>query len=303
MIQFIPLKLEHFPQLRPYFDTDFVLRRQSEHRRRSCDYTPGTTFMWREYFRTEYAEAADTLLLRARYFDGSAVFTFPIGSNPAEALALLRDECRAAGTEARFCFAVADDVPALREVFGNAEAIPEPDWFDYLYDRAAFAALSGKKYHGQRNFVNRFAKLYPDAKRIPITEANTALAARFCEEQYAKFPNDAPMAAAEHTAILEVLANWTLYGMSGQLLTVGESVAGMTIGEAIGDTLYVHVEKADTNFVGAYPTLAAGYAGSFANPTLYWLNREEDMGEPGLRRAKESWHPAGRIEKYTVICR
>ena len=303
MLSFTPLLLSDFARLRPYFDTDFCLRRKSEHRRRTCDYTQGTTFMWRNYFQTEYAEAANTLLLRARYFDGSLVYTFPIGENPGTALEILRDECRADGTEVHFCFAVTDDVPALRAVFGNAEAHAEPDWFDYLYDRAAFSALSGKKYHGQRNFVNRFAKLYPDAMRLPITEENAAKAARFCKEQYEKFPNDAPMAVAEHDAILEVLENWTLYGMSGLLLAVGDKIAGMTIGEAIGDTLDVHTEKADTDFTGAYPTLAAAYAGSFTDPAVLWLNREEDMGEDGLRRAKESWHPAAKIEKYTVICR
>ncbi len=296
MLSFQPLTLALFSEIRPYFLSD------AGHRR-TCDYTVGTTFLWRHYFHSAWTVVHDTLLLRARYFDGGEMYTFPIGDNPTLALAALRDDCRARGVAARFCFTVSEDLPALEAAFGASDVSEEVDWADYLYDKAAFVSLAGRKYHGQRNFVNRFKKLYPEAALLPLCQGNLAAARSFIEEQYAKFPDTSPMATAEHEAILELLDNYDLYGMRGGVLTVGEHIAGLTVGDVIGDTLYVHVEKADTSYAGAYPMLAAAFAASVTDPAVLYINREEDMGDVGLRRAKQSWHPLRLIPKYTVVCR
>ncbi len=296
MLAFQPLTLSVFPEIRTYFRKDAV-------HRRTCDYTVGTTFLWRNYFRTEWAVFRDTLLLRARYFDGGEMFTFPIGSDPLEALAALREDGRARGRAVRFCFTTEEDLSSLKEVFDTVDVTQETDWADYLYEKDAFVSLTGKKYHGQRNFVNRFKKLYPDWKLVPLDDENLAAARTFVKEQYVRFPDASPMAAAEHTAILELLDHYDLYGMRGALLTAGDTVAGITVGDVIGDTLYVHVEKADTAYAGAYPMLATAFAASVTDPAVLYINREEDMGDAGLRRAKESWHPLRLIPKYTVVCR
>lgn len=294
MLAFEPLTLSQYGSLRGYFFADG---------HRTCDYTAGTTFMWRRYFATEYALIGDTLLMRARYFDGAPMYTVPIGADPAGALALLREDLRQRGEIARFCFTAEEDLPLLRSVLGTLEAVPQPDWADYVYNRAAFAALSGKKYHGQKNHVNRFRKTYPDAAFTPITEENIPAAREFVIRQYAHFPDDSDMAKAEHEAILAVLDHYALYRLQGAMLTVGGEVAGLTVGGVKGDTLYVHVEKGDTSFTGVYPMLAVSFAASVTDPAVRFLNREEDMGDAGLRRAKQSWHPAELIPKYTVICR
>jgi len=303
MIHFSPLTLSDFEALRRFFDEDRETRTLSGFPRRICDVTQMTVFMWRNFYRAEYAVLCDALVLRYYYYEEGPLYLFPIGASPDGALYALRDEARREGKEIYFFSSAADDLPRLCAIFGTAEASAETDWFDYIYDRAAFAAVSGKKYHGQRNFINRFRKLYPDACLIPITEANTARAADFCRSHYRRTGHNDLMLEAEHKAILEILDNWKLYAANGMLLTAGEQTVGMTIGEAIGDTVYVHAEKADTSYPGSYPTLAAGYAASFQDPALLWLNREDDLGDEGLRCAKESWHPVRKLEKYTVICR
>lgn len=291
MLQFQPLTLAQYDILRGYF---------AENPHRTCDYTAGTTFMWRCFFDTSYVTLGDTLLLRARYFDGAAMYTVPIGADPIGMLSLLREDCRARGEMLRFCFTAAEDVTLLQSVFGKTQVTEEPDWADYLYDKTAFVSLTGKKYHGQRNFVNRFEKLYTDAQLCPITAADLPAVRSFVCRQYHQSPHRDAMAAAEHDAILELLDNYTLYGMNGAVLTVGGEIAGLTVGEVVGDTLYVHVEKGDTAYTGVYPKLATAYAASVTDPAVLYINREEDMGDAGLRRSKQSWHPLRLVQKYTV---
>ncbi|MBO5671506.1 MAG: DUF2156 domain-containing protein [Clostridia bacterium] len=292
MLQFQPLTLAQYSHLRGYF---------KDNPHRTCDYTAGTTFLWRRFFHTSYVTVGDTLLLRARYFDGAPLYTMPIGADPRGALSILREDCRARGETLRFCFTAAEDVPVLQGIFATAEVTEEADWADYLYDRTAFVSLTGKKYHGQRNFVNRFGKLYPDALLLPITAARIPAVRAFVCRQYAQNPDRDSMAAAEHEAILELLENYDLYGMDGAVLTVEEKIVGLTVGETVGDTLYVHVEKGDTAYAGVYPKLATAYAASVTNPDVRYINREEDMGDAGLRRAKQSWHPLRLVPKYTVV--
>ena len=291
MLQFQPLTLAQYEELRGFF---------KENPHRTCDYTAGTTFMWRRFFGTSYAITNGTLLLRARYFDGAPMYTVPIGANPRGALSLLREDCRARGEVLRFCFTPEEDVSLLQLVFGRLLVTEEPDWADYLYDKAAFVSLTGKKYHGQRNFVNRFEKLWPDARLCPITADNLSAARSFVCRQYDQSSHWDAMAAAEHEAILELLDNYELYGMHGAILTAGGEIAGLTVGETVGDTLYVHVEKGDTAYAGVYPKLATAYAASVTDPAVLYINREEDMGDAGLRRAKQSWHPIRTVPKYTV---
>ena len=88
------------------------------------------------------------------------------------------------------------------------------------------------------------------------------------KEQYTRYPDASPMAAAEHTAILELLDHYELYGMKGAILTVGDAVAGFTVGDVVSDTLYVHIEKADTAYAGAYPMLATAFAASVTDPSV-----------------------------------
>ena len=78
-------------------------------------------------------------------------------------------------------------------------------------------------------------------------------------------------------------------------------VYGFAIGEVIGDTLYDHVEKADSSVIGAYQTLVNCYA--VANRHVKYMNREEDCGVEGLRRSKISYRPCALLKKYTVINR
>ncbi|MEG2120269.1 MAG: phosphatidylglycerol lysyltransferase domain-containing protein, partial [Pseudoflavonifractor sp.] len=99
--------------------------------------------------------------------------------------------------------------------------------------------------------------------------------------------------------VMEVFQNYEAYGLLGGMLMADNRVAALAAGEIVGDTLFVHIEKADLSFPGAYQTIVREFAGYYGGNTAY-INREEDVGDAGLRTSKLSYHPLKLLEKYTV---
>ena len=112
---------------------------------------------------------------------------------------------------------------------------------------------------------------------------------------------DSPFIKWERDAILELFADWDYFKLQGGALRLDGRIIAFTFGEQLNtDTVVVHVEKADPNIRGAYPAINQGFvANCWAGMT--YINREEDMGEPGLRKAKESYKPEKMIEKYNAV--
>lgn len=269
---------------------------------RICDCTAGTTFMWREFFHIEYALAYDTLILRFRYLDGQYSFSFPLGNNGEKCLVEIYDHCKTTGQTMRFNFTSTHDRNKILETFGDSNVIStaDRDWFDYIYNAPDLINLSGKKYHGQKNHVNKFKKTYPNYKFVEIDFSNIPRVIDYLNYHLSKFPKEGIYIKAETQGIYEALNNYDTYGMCGGFIEVDGVIAGISMGELLGDTLYVHVEKADTGFPGAYAILTNEFARAFVKHDTLYINREEDMGEEGLRISKLSYHPAFLSEKHTV---
>ncbi|MDE6611839.1 MAG: phosphatidylglycerol lysyltransferase domain-containing protein, partial [Muribaculaceae bacterium] len=103
---------------------------------------------------------------------------------------------------------------------------------------------------------------------------------------------------------LDVLGNYSHYGMEGAMLRDGSGeIVAFTAGEIIGDTLVLHIEKMRHSVAGAGETINQLFAGRMLerHPGLLYINREDDAGDPGLRYAKESYHPAFKLRKYNVL--
>lgn len=99
----------------------------------------------------------------------------------------------------------------------------------------------------------------------------------------------------------EVAENYEKYDMPAAVLSVGGRIIGFTVGEIIGDTFFCHIEKADTDYQGSYPMLTHLFLAKFMTPAVKYVNREEDVGDEGLRRSKQAYHPCEMLKKYTVI--
>lgn len=175
----------------------------------------------------------------------------------------------------------------VASLFPDALFTDKRSMYDYIYNAVDLIELSGKKYHGKRNHINAFLEAYPDYRYVRVTEENVDLLRSAAESLYQKddrLPD-------EYIAIGELFDHFGELGLKAGILYVGEEPVAYSIGEKMcADTALIHIEKADRDIRGAYPMINQLFASDFADCT--YINREEDMGIEGLRKAKLSYHPA-----------
>lgn len=290
-LEFKKLELEHIPLIRSYF-----LRQE----RRMCDCTIGSTLMWRDYFDNCFAIVDDTLMFRSRYLDGQYAFTVPIGKNPDAMLDLAEEYCRSRGMALEFCTVTPNDLEMLKKRWPNLTVEDNRDWYDYLYDGKDIVEFAGKKYAHQRNHIRRFERDCPNWSFSRMTEKDVDEVREFYQKFLQERTKDGETAQAEIGKIFEVLDHFAQYNFLGGILRVDGQIAGISMGEIVRDVLFVHIEKADTQYSGVYQKLVNCFAREFVTDEVKFINREEDVGDPGLRKSKLSYRPVKLLEKYTV---
>ena len=293
MLSFSRVDAQCIPVIRPYFEYQTS---------RSCDYTAGVIYMWRHYFQTEYALQDDMLFLRMRSFSGHQFHLLPLGEGDmTQALQKLHPDDDGL---LRFSVVTQEQLPLLTGVFGSPHAvIEERRWADYLYDKEALATFSGKKLAGQRNHVNRFMKERGSFIYEPITEINAREVEAFLRAHIEAQGKDHPDARAEYEYTIDTLHHLNALQYTGAFLKLPDGTPiGMCLGETVGDTLYVHAEKALRSVNGSGQLLCREYA-AHAPAQIKYINREDDMCDEGPRYVKMSLHPAMILEKKTVIFR
>lgn len=174
---------------------------------------------------------------------------------------------------------------------------------DYVYLSSDLISLEGKRFDGKRNHINKFKRMY-EYEYLPLTEdlirdcmivEDKWCAARRCQE-YLGLLN-------EKQAIMEALSNFGKLDYTGGVIKVDGMVEAFTIGEKTSDDMAViHIEKADVSIEGLYTVINQQFCEN-AWPDITYINREQDLGEPGIRKAKESYNPVMMIDKYTVELR
>ncbi|MCL2813631.1 MAG: phosphatidylglycerol lysyltransferase domain-containing protein [Oscillospiraceae bacterium] len=294
MLNFKKLTLEDIQKISPYFE-------YSENK--TCDNTIGGTFMWRDFFSVEYAEFENTLIFKAKviYRGGITAFTVPLGKNEKDILGCMEQldkYCRSNEIPVTYCTATAGDMHYLNALYREIELFQEINWSDYLYRADDLKYLAGRKYSGQRNHINYFKKTYPDWAFEEITEDNIGEVKDFYNRFNLTANKDSEIFAEEQKKTLEVLDNYRIYKMPGGLLRIGRLVAAFAVGEIWRNVLFVHIEKADFGIRGAYQVINNEFVRHFASDDIEFINREEDVGDEGLRTSKKSYHPCEIIDKY-----
>lgn len=278
---------------------------------RTCDYTAGGIFMWVRAFAYEYCVVDDTLFIKGVSESDPSVtaFMLPAGALPLQrSVAMVQRYCREHGLPVVFSAVPEDRLDALLSVSSDARYEVLGDWSDYLYDIHALASLTGKKLNKKRNHVNRFMAEHPQAVLEPLSARNMSEAMLFMRRNTAADSGadyrQADSEEYEAGECMKVLENWNVYPFFGALLRTrpGGPVAALTAAEVVGDTLFVHIEKMDHEVAGAGETINRMFAALMLlrHPGLRYVNREEDCGDPGLRYAKESYHPVRLLHKYNV---
>ncbi len=288
---FTKLELKHIPLIRSYF---------MQQVRRMCDCSIGSTLMWRDYFDNCFAVVDDTLLFRSKYLDGQYVFTMPIGRNVDKALNMIEEYCREQGIDLKFCNVAPMDLEPMKVRWPDMVVKDNRDWYDYLYDSQDIVNFSGKKYANQRNHISRFERDNPDWSFAAMTKSDVNEVRQFYTAFLEIRSKEDETAQEEIGKIFEVLDHYDEYGFLGGILRTDGKIVGISMGEIVRDTLIIHIEKADTTYSGVYQKLVNCYAKEYVTDEVKFINREEDMGDPGLRKSKLSYRPIKLLEKFTV---
>ena len=260
------------------------------------DLTLGTKYMWGDEFGIEYAILSGTLIMRETY-NGRATFYYPMGENVEGALSAIEEYCKGTGADMVFRCLNEKQVQELSERYAGAKINNLRDWSDYIYPAEQFKTYAGKKLSGQRNHVNKFKKLYPDYKVNFITETDIPLIKEFLKEYEKENVLDG-LAKDEEKRVYGLLDNMKYLKQFGIFITVGGKIISLSVGEILGETLFVHVEKGLKEYVGVYPLTAQEFAKAFATDGVKNINREEDCGDEGLRVSKTQYHPSEIKPKY-----
>lgn len=271
---------------------------------RTCDYTAGGLMMWTDMFNYSFCLRGNTLFVKgiSEAGDGRPAFWVPVGAMPLEqSVRAIADYCRETGITPEFT-AVPEDALPVFEALG-AEITELTDWADYLYDAQSLATLSGKKFNKKRNHVNRFLADHPDYTFEPVSDANIDAVRRFFASL--ELPEGkSEMAEYERAQVAAVLQNPTAWPFIGAVLSVPElGPVAFTFGEIAGQTLHVHIEKMNHEVAGAGETINRLFAEMITSryPFITAINRQDDAGDPGLRRAKQSYNPIALLRKFNVV--
>lgn len=272
---------------------------------RSCDFTIGGIYLWIDYLRYQRAIKDNTLFMKgmSELDLATPAFSLPIGDLPLhKSVNMLRDYAAAHGMPCRLTAVPEDVIPSLESMGGRVVAELN-DWEDYLYEIIPMSTFAGKKMSKKRNHVNAFATAHPDHKFQPLTP-DLLPAVKAFQESLELGDDKGTTAEVDRRMTLEVLDNMDAYAFEGAVLsTPDEGIVAFTLGEVRDDTLYVHIEKMRHDINGAGETVARDYAAMMLEryPELKYVNREDDAGDEGLRKAKLSYHPAQVLRKFDVV--
>ncbi len=265
---------------------------------RGCEFSFANLYLWG---RQTIANSHGCILMFSQ-FDRRSVYPYPLGDGDVKGAidAIISDSnkrgipCRITGVR-----------PEQREFI--EKSFPEKFRFhtdrgsyDYVYLIDDLAELAGKKYDGKRNHINKFKKKYPEYRVEPISAQNIALAEEMVREWYLSKEDAESDFHMEKAALARAFRDYEALGLEGLLLSVDGKVIALTMGSKLShDTLDVHFEKALAGFDGAYAMINCEFAKYIREkyPEIKFLDREEDMGLEGLRRAKESYQPHHLVEK------
>lgn len=290
-----------FPTFRPLILSDKALLdcRFRQFPPEVSELTFTNLFAWRRAFNFSIAACGAHVLI-AMVRDGAFFLMDPIG--PFAGKKEVIEHCLRTKPEEMKVEFIRLPESTARLFSEGASYVIEEDIanFDYVYRTADLAELRGRKLDGKRNLVRRFRETTAFDYQL-LTESDIAEALTF-EQEWCDIKGCAQSAglSREREAMEEMLMNFRALGLTGGVIRVSGKIVGVTLAEQLNQTTSViHIEKANCAFPGIYQALNMLFAQSECHG-LPFINREQDLGIPGLRQAKESYHPHHMVKKYTL---
>lgn len=270
--------------------------------RMGCEYSFANLLFWMSV-HGGVARVGDHICPMGNW-EGRRLLFFPVGrGDPMPAIEALRADAAAHGETFALRGVTQDDRAVLDRLYpGKFTYTLLRDSYDYIYPIEQLTALAGKKLQAKRNHINRFLADNPDWRTMPLDEQTVPLCREFAGRWY-ETHDESRSLLTERRALFLALDRFRALEMDGLLLLDGERVVAFTVGNRITPEVFdVNFEKADPDVPGAYPLINREFARTVHEkyPAVQWLNREDDMGLEGLRRAKESYHPQF-LEKANAV--
>ena len=277
---------------------------------RGCEYNFTNLYTWKDAYQYQIAQVDGFLTVRLCGSLGCS-YLYPAGRGDiASALRALREDAAGQGEPLRLVCLTPRQMEELDRLFPGAFAYEaDRPGYDYLYTIDRLADLGGKKLHAKRNHIHRFEEAYPDWAFEPITPDSLPECLAMDREWYRR--SMVREGAAEEkdlgdegVALRLAIDHYAELGLEGGLIRVEGQVVAFTMGDPLcSDTYDVHFEKAYGEMQGAYAIINREFARWVRDnhPDVRYLNREDDMGVPGLRKAKESYYPDLMVEKHAAV--
>lgn len=272
----------------------------------NCEYSFGNVFIWATAYSTQICHYKDFFICKwGRNNDIS--YSLPLGEGDfTDAINQIIDDAKQSGVTPRIYGITEGYLSMLQEAFFGKFTYSYDDGYnDYIYSTEKMAALTGKKYHGKRNHITNFKKNNPDWCFEPLNRKNIeeciALHSKWIENK-SDNPEDDEDYSLEFEAVLNAFENYDALDLIGGLIRVDGDVIAYTLGEAQmnGKCFVTHFEKAPAEIQGAYPIINQEFTKNCLMNYEY-VNREEDLGIDGLRRAKQSYYPEIWLKKCVAV--
>jgi hypothetical protein len=279
----------------------------------TSEFTFSNIYMWRNFYGFNFMEWKDHLLLFSRdIFEAKKIpasgnkkalyFFPPIGPNPAEIIVSLFENLKEVEFH-RVPERISEDIRNHSKFSSlSIDILEDRDNWDYVYETEKLRNLPGNQYRQNRRWLNKFLENYDYEFKI-LTENEVELIKKLqLEWCILRECEDDEGLKEEELAIYDALDNFLALDFQGAIICIDDKCAAYTFGEMLNpETMVIHVEKAHMDYEGAYQAINNLFLKNSFEEVIY-VNREQDLGVPGLRRAKESYKPI-RMEKKSIIYR
>ena len=268
----------------------------------SCEITPLTLLIWEKYYHQKIAFFDDMLFVRLGQ-GKDIIYLLPFAKDMKKAIKILKNQAKAENIPLTILAADGVRFDEFNSIFSEEfSQFESRDDFEYLYFTQKLANLSGKAFHPKRNHIAAFTKQY-DWRYESISQSNVNDVLKMADEwtdQMAKIGGDAQSIMVENAALKTLLPQMETLNLKGGCIRVNGKVVAFSVGSPINDEVFdIHIEKALNDYRTAYAVINREFILNELKSYKY-VNREDDMGIEGLRKAKLSYKPDILLKKYII---
>ncbi len=283
------------------FNSKSIINEYTKNRFSICDYSFANLYLWSFGEDTKYKIEDEILFLKSIY-DNKEYYYMPIPRRETEeSLEVLRSKIEELLKKQKRIFYASE---YWKNKFNKYFCFEENrDYADYIYSFERLAYLKGRKYSKKRNRIKNFLKKYENYTYEKISDKNIEEVIKFQKKwDLIKNLENKEILKNESEGILAILKDYSNLDLLGGILKFEGSIIAYTIGEILNEeTVVIHIEKALANYIGSYQFINMKFLQEQAFKKVKFVNREDDFGVEGLRRAKMSYHPLYLEKKYNIV--